>query len=164
MPDLHYKSTFDRHHHAISNKEPDIRTPQVEKNNHSDNYYTQSRRFKPSVTDTPLHTELNDKVHPIFGENGEINIKNTLHFDYDVGKTRLSSFSSLSDQNGEISPISSVPDMVTRNGHTSVGQSLFSGDQFSTLTCDSGEFRSDLANLSMKIRKMQESLQNAKRT
>lgn len=163
-PRMQNKSTFDKHHPAISSNDPDLQISPMEKSGHNDNYYTKSRRFKPPVTDTPLHTELSDKMHPIFGENGEINTKNTLHFDYDAGKNRLGSFSSLSDQNSEISSISSVPDLVTGSDHTSVGQSLFVGDQFSTLTCDSGEFRSDLANLSMKIRNMQESLQNAKRT
>ena len=118
--------------------------------------------FKKSDVPQKSAQKLSNNLPPNMDQYGEINKKMAWY--HGVGRDGPESISSLSEQNGDISSMSSVSDLTPRDESMSAAHSFIFSDQFSTLTCDSGEFRSNLADLSSKIRTMQESLHNAKRT
>lgn len=74
------------------------------------------------------------------------------------------SLTSSTEQNSDVLSSSLLSNRTDRyvNENSLYGIGLNFDDQFSTLTCDSGEFRSNLADLSSNIRRMQQSLNKAK--
>ena len=162
IPDMQRKSTFDKQFHKNTFNSPGYLGSLIEKNYHSLNHKSNPTRLKSSSTENPVATQQDNGKYPTFCEYSEIAGEGTAF--QDVKKAESDSFASLSDQNSDVSSISSVSDLAARTENTSAGRSLFVDDQFSILTCDSGEFKSNLADLSSKIRQMQESLHNAKTT
>ena len=156
------QSTFDKQLHKSTFNSPNYLGSLVEKNDRNLNQKSYPITLKPSSIKYPVATHRSNGKYDEYCEYSEIAAERTAF--RDANKAESDSFASSSDQNCDVFSISSVSDLATRTENTSAGRTLFVDDQFSILTCDSGEFTSNLADLSSKIRHMQESLHNAKRT
>ena len=159
---MQYKSTEINQQRKIAFRDPLVSATKIESVSDDDDSSPISSGMSSPIGTQTLLTNPNRDVHTNYNKRGEIHDQNSWRFGLE--KPRAGSFAPFFDQHSDVSSLTSISDQGMRNENNLAAKSFTFDDQFSTLTCDSTDFRTNLADLSSNIRRMQESLYNAKKS